>query len=79
MGGSATLQMVARARRSAGRNGKLHEPNPFYLAMLQALSPIWEDLQPYKWLPGLEGLQDVMASCMSQVHFILQGPEPCHP
>jgi len=53
--------------------------DPSCIAMLQALSPIWEDLQPYKWLPGLEGLQDVMAPCMSQVHSILQGPEPCHP
>ena len=46
----------------AGRNGKLHEPGPFHLAILQALPPIWEDLQPYKWLPGLEGLQGEMAS-----------------
>ncbi len=50
MGGSATLQMVARASRTARLNGKLHEPGPFYLARLQALSPIWEDLRPYKTL-----------------------------
>ncbi len=52
--------------------------DPSYIAMLQALSPIWEDLQPYKWLPGLEGVQDEMASCMSQIHSILQCYKPCH-